>query len=189
MEIPIVTIGGNEDNFDEEKLSEILEKLNIKDEKLCEDAIKYLENHKNRNEIIEILEKLCEVPGMKITHENLYWIYCINRDLIQLDSPIWSDPNDYVDNINEFPTKTEKVTFADLTDEYYQLKEMKGHPASVEATLPFKRSRETLLRYLMANHVICSFDIGGIYDCPAEKEKEYLDVLPSNCEIEVMRIL
>lgn len=189
MEIPIITIKSSEKDIDLVKLSEILKKLSITDEKLCEDVIECLKNHKNRNEIIDILDKLTTVPGMSATHDNLYWIYCINRDLIQLDSPIWSDPRDYVDDITEFPTKTEKVTFADLEDEYYQLKEMKGHPVSWEAILPFKKSREVLLRYLMANHVIYSFDIGGIYDCPAEKEKEYLDVLPDNFEIEVMRIL
>lgn len=183
---PIVRIEA-EDNI--EKLPEILEKLNIKNEKLCEEVTEYLKNHKNRNEIIDILEKLCDIPGMKITHENLYWAYCINRDLVQLDSPIWSDPKDYIDDILKFPTKTEKVTFNDLSHEYYQLKEMKGHPASVESTLPFKKSRESLLRYLMHNCVLYSFDIGDIYDCPAKKHKEYIEVLPSNHEIEVIRIL
>ena len=185
MKMPMVVIGEREDNFD--KLPKILDKLNIKDEKLRKEVTEYLENHRNRNEIIDILEKLCEVPGTKITHDNLYRIYCINRDLIQLDSPIWSDPHDYVDD--SFPKKTEKVSIHYLANEYYRLKEMKGHPTSVEVTLPFKKHRESLLRYLMDNHVIYSFDIGDIYDCPAKKHEEYSDILPENHEIEVTRIL
>ena len=187
MDYPIVTIKSKEDNFN--KLPEILNGLNIKDEKLRYEATEYLRNHPNRNEIIDILEKLTTVPGMKITHENLYWIYTINRDLIQLDSPIWSDPLDYIDDIQKFPTKEEKMSINELYDEYYRLELMKGKARQCEILIPIKQNIEALLQYLMSNCVIYSYAVEDVFNCPSRKDKEYADWLSYNHEIRVIRIL
>jgi len=190
MEIPIITIKSLEKDFDSDRLSEILEKLRVNDEKIIGDITENLRNHKNRNEIIDILGSLVDMQGVIRTHQNLYYLYRFNRDLVQLGSPIWSDPIDYIDDVLKFPTKTENLTINDIVYEYLEAQYIKGLPYDDELRCkPSKKNIETLLRYLKSNCNIYTFDLGGVYDCPAEKQKEYDDWLRHDHEIEVMRIL
>lgn len=190
MEIPIITIKSLEKDFDSDRLCEILDKLGVKDEKIITEITENLRNHKNRNEIIDILGSLVDMQGVIRTHQNLYYLYRFNRDLVQLGSPIWSDPIDYIDDVLKFPTKTENLTINDIVYEYLEAQYMKGLPYDDELRCKHsKRNIERILRYLMNDCRIYTFDLGGVYDFPAEKQKEYDDWLRLDHEIEVMRIL
>ena len=187
MIVPMVTLESKDDNIDE--LPEILEELGINDEKIVFEIMEFLKNHKNCNEIIDILGSLVDMQGVKRTHQNLYSLYMINRDLIWLGSPIYSNPRHYIDDILEFPYKNEKLDVNDIIHEYLESEYMKGTQYDYDLLKPSKKNIEYVLRYLMDNCRIYTFDLGDVYDCPAKKQDEYDDWLGPDHEVEVMRIL
>ena len=190
MKVPAITIKSLENSPDLEKLHEILDEIGVKDEKTVTEITEYLRNHKNCNEIIDILGSVLDMRGSARTHQNLYYLYRFNRDLLQLGSPVWSNPIDYIDDVLKFPTKTENLTINEIVYEYLEAQYMKGLPYDDELRCkPSKRNIERILRYLMDDCRIYTFDLGGVYDCPAMKQKEYDDWLRPDHELEVMRIL
>ncbi len=186
----MIELKSKETVFNQDRLTEILTKLGIKDEKILNEIIETLRNHKNRNEIIDILGSILDLKGSKRTHENLYWLYRFNRDLLQLGSPVWSEPRDYVDDLEKFHSVEEEWSINDIIYDYLELQYMKGLPYDDEwRCKPSKRNVEAVLRYLMGHCRIYSFDLGGVYDCPAMKHKEYDDWLSPGHTVKVIRII
>ena len=183
---PIVMIEA-EDNT--EKLPEILKKLRINDEELVEELQKAIENHRNCNEIIDILDKLTEMLGCTDEVMNRYKLYTINRDLMQLDSPIWSEPNEWF--CPEFPMKTEKETVWELFCEYDRLLTKVTGKQEVRVMLFTKRNVEKMLIYLKDRYVIHYFKWTDIYESelPVHMPREWNDLLQPGHEIEITRVL
>ena len=149
MEVPIITIKSLEKEPDLEKLHEILDKLGVKDEEIVNEITENLRNHKNCNEIIDILGSVLDMKGTIRNHQNLYYLYRLNADLLRLGSPIWSEPRDYIDDILKFPTKTESLDINEIIHEYLEAQYTKGLPCDYEMLKPSKKNIETILRYLM----------------------------------------
>lgn len=184
--LPTVIIGATSDNT--EKLPEILKKYGITDKDLIEELVKKVKNHRNGGEIVNILERMISYIGVNDSHAHRYDLYCMSRDLVQMNSPIWGEPYEHV-IIDKFPTKTEEITVRDIEYELARLDDIKRQVQKVSIFVPWKCKVENALRYLREQCVIYSFALEDIYDDIENKDKEAMDTMDYDATIKVIKIL
>ena len=171
-----------------EKLPEIFKNLGLKNEKKEYEIRKNIENHKNKYILIELLEELSEMIGTKINHMNEYKLYCINRDLKQLGSPIFYDFHPTFETISYFPHDYVILTVGEIIYAYFEVQEKKGYPATVIGNPITKGEVMQLMQYLLNHDVIYTYDLSEIFDDPLNIDEECYDVLDYGYEIRCLKI-
>ena len=175
-----------EPNFD--KLPIILDKLKIKNEKTRLEITKTLENKENNPIIIELLEEMANMMGEKRTSMNEYRWYCVNRDLKQNGSPIYHENNPSYNSITHWPHDNVKLTVNELIEEYKDIVYKKGLiPPRISYPIT-KYDMECVLQYLLDHDVIYTYNVGELFDDPANKKKEYDDVMEHDYTIKCLKI-
>lgn len=185
-EIPMITIGRpNKSNLD--KLPEVFKKLEIIGVNERISLEKILENHPNSYGIIELLDELGNMRYCNDTHENRFKIYCINRDLKQLNSPLYGENLLTHQDINRLSYE-EQVTCEDIIEMHIELRHKQGREGEYLNLYPTKRNIIIILSNLVSNDIICSYSLADLFIDIFDNE-EWDELLPEDQLIPVLKIL
>lgn len=185
-EVPMIVIGEpNKSNID--KLYPVFKKLGITGVKERIELEKYLKNHPNSYGIIELLEELSELQGVKNTFNNRYKIYTVNRDLKQLGSPLFGENLLTYDDLERTSHEYIEVSREDIIEMHIELRHKQGRRGDYLNWYPTKRNIKVLLSDLLFHDVIMSYAIEDLFNDITDG-KEWDELVPEGQLIRVLKI-